>query len=169
MVLQKIGHSLKSCLVPHFKNKCLFIQEYQIPIIALRALSQLNRPFKKGQLIMKWINSQINQAIKLRCLKIVQTLLSNQEKRRMREKSLSPCEINLCYSSIFFGIEWSLKESNLLGINLGQILITWWRYSIVYVVFYFNKPFITSATTWYSILKELMKAKNSYYSLGLDL
>ena len=46
----------------------------------------LNRPFKKGQLIMKWINSQINQAIKLRCLKIVQTLLSNQEKRRMREK-----------------------------------------------------------------------------------
>ena len=35
---------------------------------------------------MKWINSQINQAIKLRCLKIVQTLLSNQEKRRMREK-----------------------------------------------------------------------------------
>ena len=34
---------------------------------------------------MKWMNSQINQAIKLRCLKIVQTLLSNQEKRRMRE------------------------------------------------------------------------------------
>ena len=34
---------------------------------------------------MKWINSQINQAIKLRCLKIVQTLLSNQDKRRMRE------------------------------------------------------------------------------------
>ena len=33
---------------------------------------------------MKWINSQINQAIKLRCLKIVQTLLSNQDKRRMR-------------------------------------------------------------------------------------
>ena len=30
--VQKIGHSLKSCLVPHFKNKCLFIQEYQIPI-----------------------------------------------------------------------------------------------------------------------------------------
>ena len=32
MQVQKIGHSLKSCLVPHFKNKCLFIQEYQIPI-----------------------------------------------------------------------------------------------------------------------------------------
>jgi aspartyl/asparaginyl beta-hydroxylase (cupin superfamily) len=41
---------------------------------------KLNRPFKKEQLIMKWINSQINQAIKLRCLKIAQTLLSNQEK-----------------------------------------------------------------------------------------
>ena len=33
--MQKIGHSLKSCLVPHFKNKCLFIQEYQIPIFVL--------------------------------------------------------------------------------------------------------------------------------------
>ena len=43
----------------------------------------LNRPFKKGQLIMKRINSQINQAIKLRCLKIVQTLLSNQDKRKI--------------------------------------------------------------------------------------
>ena len=90
--LKKIGHSLKSCLVPHFKNKCLFIQEYQIPIIANHYIllscsislhHLLNRPFKKGQLIMKRINSQINQAIKLRCLKIVQTLLSNQDKRKI--------------------------------------------------------------------------------------
>ena len=36
--VQKIGHSLKSCLVPHFKNKCLFIQEYQIPIFELVVL-----------------------------------------------------------------------------------------------------------------------------------
>ena len=57
---------------------------------------KLNRPFKKGQLIMKWINSQINQAIKLRCLKIVQTLLSNQDKRRMRVSRILIKEIRLC-------------------------------------------------------------------------
>ena len=43
---------------------------------------------------MKWINSQINQAIKLRCLKIVQTLLSNQDKRRMREAFCMIIEIS---------------------------------------------------------------------------
>ena len=158
MVLQKIGHSLKSCLVPHFKNKCLFIQEYQIPIIALRALSQLNRPFKKGQLIMKWINSQINQAqsIKLRCLKIVQTLLSNQEKRRMREKS----HISLV-SLVSNG---HLKNLISLELILDRFLLpwySWWRYSIVLV----NVCCILYCCILCYLMQALMCAVYSY-SLG---
>ena len=90
---------------------------------------------------MKWINSQINQAqsIKLRCLKIVQTLLSNQEKRRMREKS----HISLVslvsngHLKNLISLELILDRFTIppiIGLEEASGLmmsITWWRYSIL--------------------------------------